>query len=86
MSPRYGTLVSSSRCVVARMPPSTTVWPSFTSTWVVISRVSIEGTFTPPEATTTVPTVSSLTSRSRMMRLSGVICGVTLRDSTAFLN
>src|SRR6059058_4965774 len=39
MSPRYGTLVSSSRCVVDRMPPSTTVCPSFTSTWVVISRV-----------------------------------------------
>src|ERR1700732_1441779 len=49
-------------------------------------RVAIEGTFTPPEVTTTVPTASSLTSRSRMMRLSGVICGLTLRDSTAFLN
>ena len=68
------------------MPPSTTVWPSFTSTWVAISRVSIEGTFTPPEATTTWPTLSFLTSRSRMMRLSGVICGVTFSDSTAFLN
>ena len=79
-------MVSSSRCVVDRMPPSTTVCPSFTSTWVVISRVSIEGTFTPPEVTTTVPTASSLTSRSRMMRLSGVICGLTLSDSTAFLN
>ena len=68
------------------MPPSTTVWPSFTSTWVVISRVLMEGTFTPPEATTIVPTASSRTSRSRMMRLSGVICGVTSSDSTAFLN
>ncbi len=28
----------------------------------------------------------SLTVRSRMMRLSGVICGVTFSDSTAFLN
>ena len=53
---------------------------------VVISCVSIEGTFTPPEATTTWPTLSSCTSRSRMMRLSGVICGVTFSDSTAFLN
>ena len=34
----------------------------------------------------TWPTLSFLTLRSRMMRLSGVICGVTLSDSTAFLN
>ena len=29
ISPRYGTFLSSSRSVVSRMPPSTTVWPSF---------------------------------------------------------
>ena len=68
------------------MPPSTTVWPSLSSTWVLIARVLIAGTLTPPEATTTWPTLSSETSRSRMMRLSGVISGLTFSDSTASLN
>ena len=86
MSPSSGTLVSASRRSDSRMPPSTTVWPSFTSTWVLMARVSIAGTFTPPEVTTTLPTLSFVTARSRMMRLSGVISGLTFSDSTAFLN
>ena len=86
MSPRYGTLLTVSRRSVSMMPPSTTVWPSLTSTWVVISRVSMLGTKPPVALGTTWPTLSLLTVRSRMMRSSGVICGVTLSDSTAFLN
>src|SRR5512145_187752 len=86
MSPRYGTLLVVSRRSVSMMPPSTTVWPSLTSTWVVISRVSMLGTKPPVALGTTAPTLSLLTVRSRMMRSSGVICGVTFSDSTAFLN
>ena len=86
MSPRNGTLLTVSRRSVSRMPPSTTVWPSLTSTWVVISRVSMLGTKPPVALGTTWPTLSLVTVRSRMMRSSGVICGVTFSDSTAFLN
>ena len=68
------------------MPPSTTVWPSFTSTCVTISRVSMLGTKPPVALATSWPTLSFATVRSRMTRLSGVICGVTFRLSTAFLN
>ncbi len=46
----------------------------------------MEGTLPPVALVTCWPTVSSLTSRSRITRLSGVISGVTLSDSTAFLN
>src|SRR5688572_19720147 len=42
-SPRPGTFLTESRRSVSMMPPSTTVWPSFTSTWVWMLRVSIEG-------------------------------------------
>ena len=52
----------------------------------MISRVSIDGTLPPVALVTCWPTESSLTSRSRITRLSGVINGVTLSDSTAFLN
>src|SRR5580658_103043 len=86
MSAKNGTLLAAKDLVVSRMPPSTTVWPSLTSTWVMISRVSIEGTEPPVALVTCWPTASSEMSRSRITRLSGVISGVTLRDSTAFLN
>ena len=52
----------------------------------VISRVSMLGTKPPVALGTSWPTLSLVTVRSRMMRSSGVICGVTLSDSTAFLN
>ena len=51
MSPSQGTLVAALDWVVERMPPSTSVSPSPSSTWVWMARVSMAGTFTPPEAT-----------------------------------
>ncbi len=68
------------------MPPSTAVWPSLRNTVVLISLVSIDGTFTPPVVTTTVPTRSFLTLMSSCSRLSGVISGVTRSSSSAVLN
>jgi hypothetical protein len=49
-------------------------------------RVSIDGTKPPVAEGTSCPTLSLVTVRSRITRSSGVICGVTLSDSTAFLN
>ena len=47
MSAKNGTLLADLVLVVSRIPPSTTVWPSFTSTWVMISRVTMAGTLPP---------------------------------------
>ena len=62
MSAEERNLVGRLDLVVSRMPPSTTVWPSLTSTWVMICRVSIEGTLPPVALDTAEPTESSLTS------------------------
>ena len=69
------------RVVCSKMPPSTIVSPLSTSTWVFTFLVSIDGM---PEKIW--PTESFFTSRSMMMRSSGVIRGVTESSSTAGLN
>ena len=66
-------------------PPSTTVAPLLTSTWVVRRCVSIAGALPPVPVLTSSPWVSLVTEISMMTRASGVICGVTVRLSTAFL-
>ena len=44
------------------------------------------GTLPPFALATSLPTLSFVTSKSMMIRSSGVICGVTVRLSTASLN
>ena len=63
------------------MPPITTVPPFSTSTWVFTCLVSIA-----KPAAVAWPTLSLLTSRSRMMLPSGVICGVTSSFRLALRN
>ena len=46
----------------------------------------MDGTLPPVALATNWPTLSLLIVRSRIMRLSGVICGFTRSDNTAFLN
>ena len=68
------------------MPPITAVSPLFTEICVTTFLVSIDGTWKPSPRFTSWPTESLRTSTTMMMRPSAVICGVTSRRSTAFLN
>ena len=67
------------------MPPITTVWPLFTSTWVVICGVD-RGHLLASAADDNLADAVLVDVQVMMMRLSGVICGLTLSDSVAFLN
>ena len=51
-----------------------------------LARVDARARSRRSRSATSSPTLSLATVRSRMTRLSGVICGVTFRHSTAFLN
>ena len=68
------------------MPPITAVSPLLTEICVITFLVSIDGTEPPPCCGTNWPTESLWISTPMMILLSGVICGVTSRRSTAFLN
>ena len=81
MSPSSGTLLTSLRSVCVKMPPITTVPPFSTSTWVFTCLVSIA-----KPATVERPTLSLLTSTSRITLPSGVICGVTFSVRLALRN
>ncbi|MNC86088.1 hypothetical protein D3C83_17210 [compost metagenome] len=67
------------------MPPITTVPPFSTSTSVVICFVSMAGALALPKLTT-CPTLSLLIFSVMITLSSGVICGLTLSESVAFLN
>src|ERR1041385_9321045 len=67
------------------MPPITAVSPLFTAIRVVTFLVSIEGYWL-PAMLIICPIESLWISTVMMIRLSGVICGVTSSESTAFLN
>ena len=68
------------------MPPMTAVSPLLTEICVITFLVSIDGNEAAALLRTNWPTESLWISTSMMMRLSGVICGVTSSRNTAFLN
>ena len=86
MSPSNGTLVTSLLMVSSKMPPITAVSPLLTMICVTTFRLSIAGATPPPACGTNWATESLEISTVMMIRLSGVICGVTSSFSSAGTN